>query len=136
MAAQFAEGRRLLLEEQLRGLGVGEDGAQRLVQLVRHGRGQFAHGGDARHVRQFRPLLKQFGFGLLPRRDIAKHTDRAEQASAGIARSDSGQVLEPPLPPGRMQIPILYSKMLDLPVVHPLALVQQKADGRQDADGQ
>ena len=81
------------------------------------------------------PVLEPLDFGvgckkcllrLLPRRDIAKDTDRAEQASAGIARSDTGQVMDPLLPLGRMQIPILDREMLGLPVVHLLALVHKE----------
>ena len=44
-------------EEFLRGLGVAEDDAQGLVQLVRQGAGQ---GADGVHARQVRQVVTQF----------------------------------------------------------------------------
>ena len=44
---------RLLREETLRRLGVGEDDGQRLVQLVRERARQLAHRGDPGKVGQF-----------------------------------------------------------------------------------
>ena len=44
--AYFLEIRRTFGEEMHRGLGVREDGGQRLAQLMGQGAGQFAHGGN------------------------------------------------------------------------------------------
>ena len=94
--AQLAEGRRVLLEEQLRRFGVGEDGGQRLVQLVRHGRGQFAHGGHAGDVRQFCPLTRHLGFGQLALGNVHGYTARENGFAVTIeldttARADPTQ---------------------------------------------
>ena len=46
----FVERGRVHFEEQVGRLGVGENGPQRLVQLMCHRRGQFTHRGDARNM--------------------------------------------------------------------------------------
>jgi hypothetical protein len=70
--------------------------------------------------------FSQGRFRLFELGDIAKHTDRAERVSAGIARSDTGQMMDPFLTLGRMQITILNRETVSLPFVHLLALVQKK----------
>ena len=66
-------------------------------------------------------------------RDVAEDTVRPDPASAGVAAGDAGQVLDPALPPRRMEVAILDGEPLQPPVLQLLAQVQTRVRGRRDA---
>ena len=83
-SAHFVEVWRGLLEQQLPGLGVAQDGAERLVQFVRERGGQLAHGGDAGNVNQFVALLHDLLLRQLALGDVRLHRSRVQDRSVFI----------------------------------------------------
>ena len=116
--------RRLLEEHLLRGLGIAEDDAERLVQLVGQRAGQHAHRVHARQVHQVVAQFPGFRFRLLLRGDIANHAEGADRAPGGVAPGDTAHVMDPLLPLGRMQVAILDRDPVEPPLVQLLTLVQ------------
>src|ERR1700752_4667599 len=63
---QLREMRRRSVEHQFRGLGVAQNGAQRLRQLMRNRRRQFPDGRATVHVSELGNTLVSFDLGTLP----------------------------------------------------------------------
>ena len=61
---------------------------------------------------------------LLPFRDVANHPKNADHASGGGARGDRGQVMDPLLTLGRMEVAILDIVPLARPLIQLLPLRQ------------
>jgi len=68
---QFVRITFAILEKAPRGLGIAENGGQRLIQFVGNGGGQFAEGGDPHGVGQFVAQLLFAHFRALAGHDIA-----------------------------------------------------------------
>ena len=56
--------------------------------------------------------------------DVAQHAERLDGAAVGVTRSGDGDVLDPSLPLGRMQIAVLDEEPWQRAVMQPAAFVQ------------
>ena len=89
--AELGEVRLRAFEIALAGARVGGDRGQRLVDLVRHARGHFAHGRETRHarqpfLRQRARLLAQRPFGDVERRSTASRPELPSAARRAMQR--------------------------------------------------
>jgi len=78
----FVEIERRGLQDHLRGLGVAQDGPERLAQLVGQGRRHLSHRGDSRHMGKLEALDAQLLFHPLALRDILDNPVRPHGSAA------------------------------------------------------
>ena len=73
---------------------------------MRHRCGQLAHGGDARDVRQFSPLLQGLGFGLFASGEVHNGgQDKNPFRSLNLAQAEFNREFRPVLAHGEQLSP-------------------------------
>jgi hypothetical protein len=82
--ARLGEIGRLLREQALCRLRIGENDGQRLVQLVRQGVGELSHGRHARNMRQFSLQSLQLRFSLFAFSDVNRNAAQPERLASGV----------------------------------------------------
>src|SRR5208282_6072812 len=83
--AQLVQTRRVVLQKKLRGLGIAQDCAKRLVQLVRECRSELSHHRDPAGVSKLSLKLLQVQLRTTLRRNIEHHTAHQDRPPSGVA---------------------------------------------------
>ena len=99
--AHLLEVRRALLQQQLGGLRVAQDGSQRLVQLVSQARSQLGHRGQATDVGQLGLQSQHLDFALLAGGDVHADTQHAHASVHGGVCTRPFAAIHRWLPSGR-----------------------------------